>query len=113
MDWQTLTIGLPARDVAYFVGTSVQPQHRARVERDLVRTYHEALTGQGVGGYDEQTCWQDYRLGMLQVPLLTTFGFAFAAATERGDDMVLVMLERGCRAIRGLGTLELVDELSR
>ena len=36
-------------------------------------------------------------------------GFAFSAATERGDDMALVMLERGSRAIRELGTLELLD----
>lgn len=49
---------------------------------------------------------------MPQVPLITTFGFAFSAATERGDDMVLTMLERGCRAIRELGTLELIRELA-
>ena len=45
---------------------------------------------------------------MLQIPLITTLGFAFSAATERGDDMALVMLERGSRAIRELGTLELL-----
>jgi len=27
---------------------------------------------------------------------------------ERGDDMVLTMLRRGCQAIRDLGTLELI-----
>ena len=45
---------------------------------------------------------------MLQAPLISALGFAFAAATERGDDMVLTMLTRGCRAIRDLGTLELL-----
>lgn len=45
---------------------------------------------------------------MLQAPLISALGFAFAAATERGDDMVLTMLGRGCRAIRELGTFELI-----
>jgi hypothetical protein len=35
-----------------------------------------------------------------------------AATTERGDEMVLTMLERGCRAIRELGTIDLVRQLS-
>ena len=32
------------------------------------------------------------------------------AATDRGDNMVLTMLARGCRAIRELGTLELIGQ---
>jgi aminoglycoside phosphotransferase (APT) family kinase protein len=110
VDWQTLTVGLPARDLAYFVATSLLPEQRAAVEDELVGAYHDALVGEGVTGYDRETCWHDYRLGMLQVPLLTTFGFAFSAETERGDDMVLAMLERGCRAIRELGTLDLIRQ---
>lgn len=108
VDWQTLAVGLPARDLAYFIGTSVQPTERARHERALVESYHQALQSFGVGDYDSETCWQDYRFGMLQIPLITTLGFAFSAATERGDDMMVTMLERGSRAIRELGTLELV-----
>lgn len=108
VDWQTLAVGLPARDLAYFIATSLTPDERAASERDLVGRYHEALTAHWVSGYDRETCWQDYLLGMLQVPLITTLGFAFSAATERGDDMVLAMLERGSRAIRELGSLELI-----
>ena len=59
-------------------------------------------------GYGLETCWRDYRLGMLQIPLITTLGFAFSAATDRGDDMTLTMLERGCAAIHELRTLDLV-----
>jgi aminoglycoside phosphotransferase (APT) family kinase protein len=112
VDWQTLTVGLPARDLAYFSGTSLVPELRAAAERELVQEYHRALVGHGVSDYDVETCWADYRLGMPQITLITTFGFAFSAATERGDDMVLTMLGRGCRAIRELGTLELIDELA-
>lgn len=112
VDWQTLAVGLPARDLAYFTGTSLVPDLRVDVERELVQNYHSALVTHGVGGYDPDDCWRDYRLGMLQVPLITTLGFAFAVATDRGDDMMLAMLERGCRAIRELETLELIRELA-
>ncbi len=108
VDWQTLTVGLPARDLAYFTATSLSPDERADVEQNLVTVYHHALRSHGVTAYDRETCWRDYRLGVLQAPLITTFGFAFAAETERGGDMVLAMLERGCRAIRELGTLDLI-----
>lgn len=108
VDWQTLGVGLPARDLAYFTATSLSPRLRASIEEDLVAAYHRELSRSGVAGYDRDTCWRDYRLGALQAPLISALGFAFAAATERGDDMVLAMLSRGCQAIRELGTLELI-----
>lgn len=108
VDWQTLGIGLPARDLAYFTATSLDSQLRASIERSLVDDYHQALVGHGVTDYDRDTCWRDYRLGVIQAPLISALGFAFASSTDRGDDMVLTMLTRGCQAIRDLGTLDLV-----
>ena len=112
VDWQTLGVGLPARDLSYFTATSLPPELRASTEQGLVDDYHRALLCYGVTGYDRDTCWRDYRLGMLQAPLITTLGCAFAASTERGDEMMAVMLRRGCQAIRELGTLELIDEIA-
>jgi aminoglycoside phosphotransferase (APT) family kinase protein len=111
VDWQTITVGLPARDLAYFLGTSVDANLREKIEPDLVTTYHRCLLDRGVTDYSPTQCWNDYRIGMLQIPLLTTFGYAFAATTDRGDDMVLAMLTRGCRAIRHLETIALVEKL--
>jgi aminoglycoside phosphotransferase (APT) family kinase protein len=108
VDWQTLGSGLPTRDLAYFTGTSLDPVTRAAVERDLVADYHAGLVALGVADYDGETCWRDYRLGMLQAPMIIVFGVAFATSTERGDDMMLVMAERSCRAIRELDTLALI-----
>lgn len=108
VDWQTLGVGLPARDLAYFTATSLDSDLRAGLEEQLVADYHRVLTAAGVSDYDRESCWRDYRLGVLQAPLISALGFAFAAATERGDDMVLTMLRRGCRAIRELGTLDLI-----
>jgi aminoglycoside phosphotransferase (APT) family kinase protein len=109
VDWQTLGTGLPARDLAYFTATSLNSQLRLTIEEDLVDEYYRKLLGYGVTGYDRETCWRDYRLGMLQALLISALGFAFATATERGDDMVLAMLRRGCQAIRDLGTLQLIE----
>lgn len=111
VDWQTMGIGLPARDLSYFAATSLVPETRAAIERQLVDDYHSALLSYGVAGYDIDMCWCDYRLGMLQAPLLASLGFAFAASTDRGDEMVAVMLQRGTQAIRELETLELVSSL--
>lgn len=112
VDWQTLGVGLPARDLAYFTATSLAPEVRADIEQNLVGRYHEALLGYGVTDYDADSCWRDYRLGVIQAPLITGLGFAFAASTERGDEMMLTMLHRGCQAIRELGTLELIASLA-
>ncbi|MDT5347549.1 MAG: hypothetical protein QOH91_836 [Mycobacterium sp.] len=109
VDWQTLGVGLPARDLAYFTATSLNPQLRASIEESLVDDYHRTLLDYGVTDYDRETCWRDYRLGVPQAPLISALGFAFAAGTERGDDMVLAMLARGCQAIRDLGSLELIE----
>ncbi|WP_068161325.1 phosphotransferase family protein [Rhodococcus phenolicus] len=113
VDWQTMGVGLAARDLAYFIGTGMLPDARRAAEADLVATYHEALLRFGVSGYSRAMCWDDYRFGMLQIPLLATLGTAFATTTERGDEMMVVMLERGCEAIRDLGTLDLVGKRAR
>lgn len=112
VDWQTLGVGLPSRDLAYFAATSVEPGLRAEIERDLVAAYHEALLAQGVRDYDLETCWQDYRYGMIQAPLISSLGCAFAAGTDRGDDMMAVMISRGCQAIRDLDTLGLIRQVA-
>jgi len=94
VDWQTLGVGLPARDLAYFTATSLLQETRSAIEEELVDLYHRELLGYGVTGYDLASCWRDYRLGTLQAPFLTALGCAFATSTERGDEMMLVMVRR-------------------
>ncbi len=109
VDWQTMGVGLAGRDLAFFTATSLDPEMRPQVEERLVADYHRALLGYGVVDYDVDTCWHDYRLGVVQAPLITALGLAFASSTERGDEMILTMLSRGCRAVRELGTLDLIS----
>ena len=94
VDWQTVGIGLPARDLAYFTATSLEPAMRSR---DRARPRRARTTDRcsayGITDYDLDTCWRDYRLGVVQAPLLVALGTAFAATTERGDEMMLAMLQ--------------------
>ncbi|WP_183094504.1 phosphotransferase family protein [Nocardioides stalactiti] len=109
VDWQTLSVGLPVRDVAFLVGTGLETDARRAHERDLVAAYHRRLVDLGVFGYDADTCWEDYRFGLLQGPLIAVLGCAYSSTrTERGDRMFGVMISRSMQAIRDLGTLEIL-----
>jgi aminoglycoside phosphotransferase (APT) family kinase protein len=102
VDWQTLSIGLPARDLAYWVTTSVPPEKRQQVEDAALSAYLGAL---GVPGYERDQLWDDYRLGQLHTPLLTCLGWAFSTQTERGGEMVVAVLERAAAALVDLEVL--------
>ncbi|MGH9097931.1 MAG: phosphotransferase [Acidimicrobiales bacterium] len=110
VDWQTAAIGPPLRDVAYLLGTSLHHEDRRSNEEWLVRDYHSALVDHGVGDYDAGQCWEDYRLGQLQGPMITVIGCIYAGAcrSEQSDAMFLAMASRSCAAIRELGSLDLV-----
>jgi hypothetical protein len=110
VDWQTLTIGLPARDLAYVIGTSLSVADRRVAEAGLVRGYWEELVKRGVTDYSPEECFDDYRLGMLHCPLIAVIGMAYGTPTERGDIMFAVMIERSCQAIRDLGSVALARQ---
>lgn len=110
LDWQTVSVGPPCRDLAYFLGTSLEPELRQLHEHELVVGYHDAVVSRGVSDYDFVDCYMDYRIGHLQGPLITVLGCMYATATpsSRSDQMFLAMASRSCAAIRDLKTLELV-----
>jgi hypothetical protein len=110
VDWQTLIVGPPTRDVAYFLGTSLGVVERRATEERLVGQYHAELVARGVEGYTADRCFEDYRLGQVQGPMITTIGAAYATAerTERADAMFIAMATRSCAAIRDLASLDLL-----
>ncbi len=108
VDWQTVTLGLPARDLAYFLSTGLSPEDRRASEGELVEVYHRALVDQGVRGHSLEECFDDYRFAMLQGPLITIVGAAYGEPTERGDEMFLAMAARSAEAIRDLGTMDMI-----
>ncbi len=107
VDWQTLSLALPARDLAYFLGTSLSVDDRRAHERDLVAAYHAALTSYGVSGLLARGLLGRLRFAMIQGPLVSIFGCAYGTRTERGDRMFAAMVARSCAAIRDLDTLAL------
>lgn len=108
VDWQTFAVAPPAHDLAYFLGTSLSIEDRRASERELVSAYHSALVDRGVTGHDVEGCFDDYRFGHLQGPMITTLGCAYATrvGTPASDEMFLAMARRSCAAIRDLGTLD-------
>ncbi|QXC61110.1 ecdysteroid 22-kinase family protein [Aquihabitans sp. G128] len=108
LDWQTVSLGLPARDLAFLLATGLSIEDRRAHEDDLVAAYHRALLGHGVTGYDLDACRDDYRYAMLQAPLIIVLGCAVGTPSERGDRMFLAMAERSCAAIRDLDPFALL-----
>ena len=78
LDWQGVIVGLPARDLSYFVCTSLDVDTRRDAERDLVGSYHRELVAHGVDDYQLERCFDDYRFGLLQVPLTMVVGCVYA-----------------------------------
>lgn len=110
VDWQTLEVGFPGRDLAYFLSTALAPPDRRSYEAALVAAYHRRLVEHGVTGYSADLCFEDYRRGMLQGPLITMIGCVYASAprTDSSDRMFLSMAANACAAIRELGVLDLL-----
>lgn len=108
VDWQTVSLGLPARDLAFLLGTSLSVEDRRAGEDDLVAAYHAALQAEGVAGYTLDQCHDDYRFGLLQGPLIIVTGSIFSTRTDRGDDMFMAMAARACQAVRDHDTLAMV-----
>lgn len=103
VDWQSLTLGHPLSDVAYFMGAGLMPDVRRAVERGIVGDYHRALVRAGVRDYDEDRCWNDYRRGAFAGFVVTVVAAPLVEQTERGDAMFTAMARRHARHALDLG----------
>jgi hypothetical protein len=108
VDWQVVTVGSPLRDVAFLVSTGLSTTSRRAGEKGIVEAYHRRLLALGVEGYGPEQCWEDYRYGLFQGPLIAVLGAFVAQPTARGDRMFPVMAERSSTAIRDLEAMSLV-----
>lgn len=109
LDWQTIGLGFAGRDLGYFLGLGIDTDLRRNHEQELVATYHEAITSHGVDISFDQ-CFNDYRLGTPQGPLVTVLGAVYATATptDASDAMFSSMITRSCAAIRDLDPRSLI-----
>lgn len=65
IDWQTISQGPAAWDVAYLLFGSLDTVTRRGSERELVRGYHELLVRHGVQDYSREQLWHHLRLSLL------------------------------------------------
>jgi hypothetical protein len=85
--------------ITVLVATGLSTASRRAGENEIVEAYHRRLVTLGVEGYGAQQCWEDYRYGLFQGPLITVLGAFVAQPTERGDRMFAIMAERSSAAI--------------
>ena len=109
VDWQSVTIGSPAADVAYFLGAGLQPEVRASEEEAILREYHDGLQAAGIEGYDWSDLWNDYRRGTFSGFVVTVVAAGLVQQTERGDEMFLTMARRHARHALDLGAEEFLS----
>ena len=108
VDWQTLALGLPGRDVGYLLATSLEPGLRRAEEHRLVEAYRSALAEHGVA-ISADECFEDYRLGVVQGPLITVLGAVYATDPNPSSDaMFTAMITRSLQAIRDLDPFSLL-----
>ena len=94
VDWQTVTLGPGAADVAYFLGGSLDVEDRRRREHELLRHYLEVARAQGVEGYAFDELWLAYRRHAYSGLVMAVGAAMMVSRTDRGDDMFLAMAER-------------------
>lgn len=104
VDWQTVDRGNGLIDVAFLLGTALDPQLRAAHEQELVRCYFDTLTAAGVSDYDWEQCWADYRRQASYAVFFLAPAAMLVERTERGDEMFLTMIRRAFAQISDLGT---------
>ena len=94
VDWQSVRVGKPLQDVAFFIGSALTPDVRRSVELDILRDYHRGLLDGGVTDYDWDTCLKDYRKGIFAGFGISVISPVLVVRTERGDQMFMTMASR-------------------
>ncbi len=108
VDWQTLSVACGGQDLAFLLGTGLEPAARRAHEPRLLAAYREALAALGVHRSAEAV-HADYVYGSLQGPVITVLGALAVGRTERGDAMFMAMARRSAAQVRELGALERLD----
>jgi len=94
VDWQTCSLGNPASDVAYLIGTSFASAAERRAhEEALLDGYLRQCAALG-NDMDRDAFWRDYRRAALSGFVMAINASLTVEATERGDAMFAAMALR-------------------
>lgn len=88
LDFQTVRLGPPGMDPAYFLGSSLSTKSRRCAERALLVEFHDRLVSKGVAGYDFDDCFRAYREGALYAVYLFCGLSSQVASSERVDRVI-------------------------
>jgi hypothetical protein len=100
VDWQLTALGRGVLDLAYFLSSSMVPDHRRDVEQQAIETYHATLLAHGVRDYSLAECRDDYRVGLMRpVFVVINVGAALDFSSERGTATMHALIRRMTEAI--------------
>jgi ecdysteroid kinase len=109
VDWQTVAVGSPLLDVAYFLTTSLTPEDCARDEFELLDYYLAKLHDYGVD-IPVDTARREFSRYTLQPIVMLVAASMIVEQTTRGDEMFLAMIER---AVVAATRWDAINELER
>lgn len=105
VDWQTCSLGNPANDVAYMIGTSfADPAMRKAEEKQLIEAYLAQRTD--APGFDQ--FWYEYRRHAFSGFIMAINASLHVEQTDRGDQMFAAMAERPAQMALDLDSLSLL-----
>lgn len=94
VDFQTVRLGPPGLDPAYYLGSSLPTVDRRAAERELIAEYHDRLTFSGVEGFDFDACWSAYREGAMYGVLLFVGMASQVESSEHADRIIVDQIRR-------------------
>ena len=107
IDWDGWRVDLATDDLAYMIALYWSPERRRRLERRTLERYHATLLEHGVGGYDADALWQDYRYSVLWQCATPVW----QAAHKLGPWIWWPSLERLMLAIEDLGDVNVLAHI--
>ena len=109
VDYQTVSWGCGAYDLAYFVGGSLEPEMRRAHVDDLLAGYHGALVDHGVTGYPLDQLRADYRRECFGGLMMAVGASMMVKQTARGDEMFITNTRRHAQQAIDLDALADLD----
>ncbi len=99
VDWQTVGVGEGAGDIAYYLGTAMDPDTRKAEEKGLLARYQARLANFGVPDHDLAEQWTAYRAASFAGMMMGVTAAMVVGQTDRGDAMFLAMADRSAHMV--------------
>jgi hypothetical protein len=105
IDLQSMAIGASAHDLAYFLSGSLEPEDRAKCERELVSTHAAILIAAGAK-MDGATAWERYRQHAIAGLIATVSAAAILPSSPAIDRLLVALARRNCASVQELDGIE-------